>query len=68
MKKLKYVYLVTYLYRQGNNSGTGSIVMQRAYKINDEEQVKLTQDYICEHMNNDRVTITNFILLNKRGK
>lgn len=68
MKKLKYVYLVGYVYRQGINSGTGSIVIRRAYKINDEEQVKLTQDYICEHMQNDKVTITNFILLNKRGK
>lgn len=68
MKKLKYVYLVTYLYRQGINAGTGSIVIRRSYKLDDEEQIKLTQDYICEHTNNDIVTITNFILLNKRGK
>lgn len=68
MKKLKYVYLVSYLYRQGINSGTGSIVIKRAHKINTEEQLKLTTDYICEYMNNDKVTITNFILLNKRGK
>ena len=68
MKKLKYVYLITYLYRQGINTGTGSIVIKRAYKINDEEQLKLTQNYICEHMQNDKVTITNFILLNKKGK
>ena len=68
MKRLKYVYLVAYAYKQGNNSGTGSIVIRRSYKINDEEQLKLTQNYICEHMNNDKVTITNFILLNKRGK
>ena len=65
---LKYVYLVTYLFRRGINSGTGSIVIKREHKINNEEQVKLTQDYICGHMDNDSVLITNFILLNKRGK
>ena len=68
MKKLKYVYLVTYLYRQGINAGSGSIVIKRTHKIDDEKQIKLTQDYICNEMNNDIVTITNFILLNKRGK
>ena len=66
--KLKYVYLITYLFRKGINSGTGSIVIKRAHKINDEKQVNLTQDYICYHMDNDSVIITNFILLNKRGK
>ena len=66
--KLKYVYFVSYVYRQGINAGTGSIVIKRTHKINNEEQIKLTQEYICEHMNNDIVTITNFILLNKRGK
>ena len=66
--KLKYVYLVSYVYRQGIDSGNGSIVIKRSHKIDDEEQIKLTQDYIREHMNNDAVAITNFILLNKRGR
>ena len=68
MKKLKYVYLVSYIYRQGVESGTGSTVMYRQNKINCEAEVNSVTQYIKQKYNNDNVGITNFILLNKRGK
>ena len=68
MKKLKYVYLVSYIYKQGSESGTGSVVMYRQNKIDCESEVNSLAEYITEKYNNDYVGITNFILLNKRGK
>lgn len=68
MKKLKYVYLVTYTYIKGVSIGTGSVTLYRRHKINTEDEVKSVQEYIKEQYNNDVVAVTNFILLNKRGK
>ena len=68
MKKLKYVYLVSYMYRQGINSGTGSLVLYRQNKIDCNDEIQSVQTYITEKYNNDSVVVTNFILLNKKGK
>ena len=68
MKKLKYVYLVAYTYMKGPYSGSGSMTLCRSRKINTEDEVKSVQEYIKEQYDNDAVAVTNFILLNKRGK
>ena len=68
MKKLKYVYLVVYTYRQGINAGTGSTVVYRANKIDSEKEIKSVAEFIKTEYKNDMVGLTNFILLNKRGK
>lgn len=66
--KLKYVYLVAYTYIKGVNSGFGSLTLYRNRKINTVDEVKSVQEYIKEQYDNDAVAVTNFILLNKRGK
>ena len=68
MKKLKYVYLIAYTYLKGAQSGSGSMILHRNHKINTEDEVKSVQEYIKEAYDNDAVAVTNFILLNKRGK
>ena len=68
MKKLKYVYLVAYTYSKGAGSGFGSVTLYRSHKINTVDEVKSVQEYIKEKYENDAVAVTNFILLNKRGK
>ena len=68
MKKLKYVYLVAYAYMKGSYSGFGSMTLYRSRKINTEDEIKSVQEYIKEQYDNDAVAVTNFILLNKRGK
>ena len=51
--KLRYVYLVSYIYRQGVESGTGSIVMYRQSKINCEAEVNSVTEYIKQKYNNE---------------
>ena len=68
MKKLKYVYYVVYFYQKGQFTGTGTFTIHRANKINSESEVEQVIDFIIKEYDVDKATLTNFILLNKRGK
>ena len=78
MKKLKYVYLVTYIYQNENISGTGSTIIYRANKIDCEAEVKLVDELgmsqigdedeikaICEEVMNENPTAKEQYLAGK---
>ena len=66
--KLKYVYYVVYLYQKGQFIGTGTTTIYRANKINSESEVQQVEKFLIKEYDVDKATLTNFILLNKRGK
>lgn len=68
MKKLKYVYHISFGYSQNNIWGLGHTTLYRTNKIDSEDDIVSITDYIEKRYNCDNVVIINVILLNKKGK
>jgi len=64
--KLKYIYFVSYFYHDRYGpTGYGQVGLERATKLNTQEEVASVNDFLKKKYDFEKVVILNFIRLKK---